>query len=73
MRTNRETPTASLTERHAEQTRHWLVEAAVDRMAEDPEAPLVNAVIAQRAGVSERTVYRHFPTRAPRPHFVSGR
>lgn len=52
-----------LTDRHTEQTRQWMVEAAVDLMEADPEAPLVNALIAQRAGVSERTVYRHFPTR----------
>jgi AcrR family transcriptional regulator len=53
----------SLSERHADQTRQWLVAAAVELMEADPDAPLVNLAIAQRAGVSERTVYRYFVTR----------
>jgi AcrR family transcriptional regulator len=56
-------PVPSLNERLVDQTRQWLVEAATDLLEEQPEVALVNAAIAQRAGVSERTVYRHFPTR----------
>jgi AcrR family transcriptional regulator len=62
-RTAPPTGAGSLVERHTEQTRLWLVEAACDLLESEPEAALVNAAIAQRAGVSERTVYRHFPTR----------
>lgn len=57
------TPLPSLTERLADQTRQWLVDAAVELLEQDPESALVNAAIAKRAGVSDRTVYRYFPTR----------
>ena len=56
-------PAASLAERLAEQTRQWLVDAAIDLLEKDPDSAMVNAAIAQRAGVSDRTVYRYFPTR----------
>jgi AcrR family transcriptional regulator len=56
-------PRLSLSERHVDQTRQWLVAAAVELMEANPDAPLVNQAIAQRSGVSERTVYRYFVTR----------
>ena len=56
-------PLPSLTERLADQTRQWLVDAAIELLEQDPDSALVNAAIAQRAGVSDRTVYRYFPTR----------
>lgn len=56
-------PAPSLSERLVDQTRQWLVQAAADLLEEQPDVALVNAAIAQRAGVSERTVYRHFPAR----------
>ncbi len=56
-------PVPSLSERLVDQTRLWLVQAAADLLEEQPDVALVNAAIAQRAGVSERTVYRHFPAR----------
>ena len=54
----------SLAERHADHTRQWIVAAAVDVLEElGPAAVLTNAAVAGRAGISERTVYRHFATR----------
>ena len=46
-----------------DQTRQWIVAAAVDLLEQDDQAALTNAAVATRAGVSERTVYRHFATR----------
>lgn len=53
----------SLTERHADHTRRWIVEAATDLLEEGGAPALTNAAIAQRAGLAERTVYRYFGTR----------
>lgn len=53
----------TLAERHADHTRQWIVSAAVDLMEQPGAGLLTNAAIAERAGISERTVYRHFATR----------
>ena len=53
----------TLAERHTDHTRQWIVAAAVDLMEQPGTGPLTNAAIAERAGISERTVYRHFATR----------
>jgi AcrR family transcriptional regulator len=55
--------TPTLAERHTDHTRQWIVAAAVDLMEQPGAGPLTNAAIAERAGISERTVYRHFATR----------
>lgn len=53
----------SLGERHVENTRRWIVTAALDLLEQDGGVPLTNASIAARCGVSERTVYRHYASR----------
>lgn len=47
----------------AEQTRTRLLHAARDMMAEQQRQPLSMSAVAARAGVSEPTAYRHFPSR----------
>jgi AcrR family transcriptional regulator len=46
-----------------EQTRHRILEAVSDALADDTVEDLTIPAIARRARVSVRTVYRHFPTR----------
>jgi AcrR family transcriptional regulator len=46
-----------------QQTRDRILEAAVAQIAEDGLAELTVPLVAERAGVSLRTVYRHFPTK----------
>jgi AcrR family transcriptional regulator len=53
----------SLREEYKEQTRVRIVESAIDLVGESGEEPLTIAAVAARAGVTERTVYRHFETR----------
>lgn len=45
----------------ARQNRERIVDAAIHRLAEDPNAPV--AEIAERAGVGRVTLYSHFPSR----------
>jgi AcrR family transcriptional regulator len=52
-----------LNERLLQATRELIVVAAVDELEARGLMALTNAGIADRAGVSERTVYRHFTTR----------
>jgi AcrR family transcriptional regulator len=47
----------------AEQTRVRILRAAVDLLGEAQDTPLTMALVAARAGVSEPTAYRHFPSR----------
>ena len=53
----------SLAARHADHTRQWIIDAATDLLEENGSNALTNAAVAERAGVSERTVYRYFATR----------
>lgn len=53
----------SLAARHADHTRQWIIDAATDLLEENGSDAPTNAAVAQRAGVSERTVYRYFATR----------
>jgi AcrR family transcriptional regulator len=46
-----------------EQTRGRILEAAVDLLADDGLQDLTIPLVADRARVSVRTVYRHFPTK----------
>lgn len=46
-----------------QQTRERILEAAIAQIAEDGLAELTVPLVAERAGVSLRTVYRHFPTK----------
>jgi AcrR family transcriptional regulator len=46
-----------------QQTRERILEAAISRIAEDGLAELTVPIVAEQAGVSLRTVYRHFPTK----------
>ena len=53
----------SIRQGYKDQTRERILDAAIALMAEDAEATLTIAATAARAGVTERTVYRHFLTR----------
>jgi AcrR family transcriptional regulator len=53
----------SVREEYKEQTRMRIVDAAIALVSEEGEEPLTIAAVAARAGVAERTVYRHFDTR----------
>jgi AcrR family transcriptional regulator len=48
---------------YKEQTRTRILDAAIAGIEEGGESPLTIASVADRAGVTERTVYRHFETR----------
>lgn len=53
----------SVREEYKAQTRTRIVDAAIELVGEEGEEPLTIAGVALRAGVTERTVYRHFDTR----------
>jgi AcrR family transcriptional regulator len=46
-----------------QQTRERILEAAIGHIADEGLAELTVPLVAERAGVSLRTVYRHFPTK----------
>jgi AcrR family transcriptional regulator len=53
----------SIRQAYKDMTRYRVLDAAIALMAEDREAALTVAAVAARAGVTERTIYRHFRTR----------
>jgi AcrR family transcriptional regulator len=53
----------SLRADHVEQTRARILDAAIAQMSDAPVESLTVAGVAKRAGVTERTIYRHFQTR----------
>lgn len=53
----------SLREAHRDQTRMRILDAAIDEMREGSLGALTIAKVAERAKITERTVYRHFQTR----------
>lgn len=53
----------SLRDEYKEQTRARILDAAITAIEEAGESPLTIASVADHAGVTERTVYRHFETR----------
>jgi AcrR family transcriptional regulator len=55
--------TQDLRDAHRDLTRGRIVEAALDLLREGNAAGLTFAGVAARAGMTERTVYRHFETR----------
>jgi AcrR family transcriptional regulator len=55
--------TAPATIRHAETTRNAILEAAVDLFLERRSEGFSVQDVADRAGLTHRTVYRYFPTR----------
>jgi AcrR family transcriptional regulator len=54
---------SQLRDEQQQQTRERILEAAIGLIAEDGLAELTVPGVAERAGVSLRTVYRHFPTK----------
>jgi AcrR family transcriptional regulator len=58
-----ETPTTGIRDAHKELTRERILNAAIDLLNDDSLDALTNANVAKAAGVTERTVYRHFASR----------
>ena len=58
-----ETPTTGIRDAHKELTRERILDAAIDLLNDDSLDALTNADVAKAAGVTERTVYRHFASR----------
>lgn len=56
-------PQTSIRADYKEQTRTRILDAAIALMSESGEEPFSIAQVAARAGVTDRTVYRHFETR----------
>lgn len=57
------TETNTLRDAHRDLTRTRILEALVAEMQDATFDVITNAQIAARAGITERTFYRHFPTR----------
>jgi AcrR family transcriptional regulator len=53
----------SLRQEYKDQTRARILDAAVVLIEEAGETPLTMSAVAERAGITDRTVYRHFETR----------
>jgi AcrR family transcriptional regulator len=53
----------SVREEYKEQTRTRILDSAIELIRAAGEEPLTIASVAERAGVTERTVYRHFDNR----------
>lgn len=60
---NAATRARTLTERHGDLTRMLILEAALALVEKGGVGELTNRTIADRAGISERTVYRYYATR----------
>jgi AcrR family transcriptional regulator len=60
----------SVREEYKEQTRTRILDSAIELIGEQGEEPLTIAAVAERAGVTERTVYRHFDNRDALIHSV---
>src|SRR5262245_33084783 len=55
---------STLRERHTAQTRELILDALTELLRDRRADEVTTRLIAAEAGVSERTVYRHFPDRA---------
>jgi len=53
----------SLRDDHKQHTRRRILDSAAELICEDGEDVVTMASVAKRAGISERTVYRHFKNR----------
>lgn len=62
-----------LRERQAEQTRNEILDALVALLADRPVDEVTTRELARAAGVSESTVYRHFPDRSALVDALSSR
>jgi AcrR family transcriptional regulator len=51
-------------ERQRATTRQAILDAAFRMLREEPATPFSHETVAERASISARTIYRHFPTRA---------
>jgi AcrR family transcriptional regulator len=63
----------SLRDSYKEQTRVRILDAALALVSDSGEEPLTIAAVAQKAGIADRTVYRHFETRDALIEAVWGR
>jgi len=53
----------SLADRQSELTRRLILDAALDALEAEPTSSLTMRLVAKRAAISERTVFRYFATR----------
>lgn len=68
-----QTPPPTLRERQHEQTRNLILDTLIDQLADDGAFEYSAFELARRAGVSVRTIYRHFPDRDSLFKAMSGR
>ena len=57
------TTNRTLSERHTDQTQQLIIDAAIALLEEGSVGAVTARAVARRAGISERTVFRYFPTR----------
>jgi AcrR family transcriptional regulator len=57
------TPLSSLADRQSELTRKLILDAALETLEAAPAGELTMRLVAKRAAISERTVFRYFATR----------
>ena len=55
---------AGLRERHTAATREQILDVAFKMLTEHPTEPFSHELVAKKAGIGARTVYRYFPSRA---------
>jgi len=58
------TYSSPLRDRQAQRTRELILDALTELLSEQPSDEITTREIAERAGVSQPTVYRHFPDRS---------
>lgn len=70
---SRRTYSSPLRERQAQQTRDDILDALIELAGDRRADEITTRELARRAGVSERTVYRHFPDRTALVEALSAR
>jgi AcrR family transcriptional regulator len=63
MSTRNLAPLPSLTNRQSELTRRLILDAALEALEAEPTSTLTMRLVAKRAAISERTVFRYFASR----------